>query len=550
LTIGIENPLLQQAVLLHQKGRLAEAASLYAKILGQNPKHADALNLLGVIELQRRNLPLAIAFIDRAIEMNPNNAAFFSNRGVALHDLTRFDEALASYDCALAIRPDNAEVLNNRGTTLRELKRFDEALASYDHALAIHPRYAEALNNRGNVLRDLNRLDEALANYERALAINPDYAEARSNYAQAYNRSGNFLAEQGRLDEAVARYERALAIKPDYAEAHINLGKIRQSQGKLDDAVTHYRRAVAILPRCVEAHLGLCDALLEQGKLGEALPEAEAAALLEEESPFLHFSLGVLFARCNCKEDAREHLLRYLEQDPADNEGARLILAGLGCGPMPERASKAHLRRLYAGRAAGWGGANNVYRGHEMAGAAIHSLCAGATRLDILDAGCGTGLVGTMLRSVARRLDGVDLSPDMLEKAKQSRAYDALYEGDLVEFLAAHPAGYDVIVSAATLIHFGDLKPVFRAAAGSLRGTGLFVFTLFPYDAESGREFAVAPLGGLGEGGCYLHGRDYVARLAKETGFSIALMQADVHEYDKRSNPISGLIVALRRDGS
>jgi predicted TPR repeat methyltransferase len=123
-----------------------------------------------------------------------------------------------------------------------------------------------------------------------------------------------------------------------------------------------------------------------------------------------------------------------------------------------------------------------------------------------------------------------------------------LYEGDLLGFLQSHPSEYDVVVSAATLIHFGDLMPVMRAAASSLRSNGLFVFTVFPN--EDGRDFAVAPLGGLAEGGCYLHSRDYLRRVAGETAFSVLLLENGVHEYDNKGAPIAGLIVALRRENA
>jgi Flp pilus assembly protein TadD len=102
-----------EALSLHQKGKLGEAAALYREIMAQNPKNADALHLLGVIEFQTRNPSAAIELIGCAIKIEPNNAAFFSNLGLALRDLMRFDDALASYDRALALQPDYAEALNN-----------------------------------------------------------------------------------------------------------------------------------------------------------------------------------------------------------------------------------------------------------------------------------------------------------------------------------------------------------------------------------------------------------------------------------------------------
>ena len=238
--------MLKKALALHQRGQLAKAAALYRQILTHNPRDADALHLLGVIETQRKNSLAAIELFDRAIELRPDNAAFFSNRGTALKALKRVDEALASFNRALAINPDYAEALNNRGVVLKELGRADDALVSHDRALAIKPDYAEALYNRGNALTDLKRLDEALASYDRALAIKPDYAEA------FYNR-GSVLKDLKRLDEALASYDRALAIRPDYAEALNNRGIVLKDLKRLDEALASYDRALAIEPDRADA---------------------------------------------------------------------------------------------------------------------------------------------------------------------------------------------------------------------------------------------------------------------------------------------------------
>src|SRR5713226_5950720 len=120
---------LEEALSLHQRGKLGEAAALYRNILAQNPNNADALHLLGLIEFQRKNPSAAIALINRAINIEPNSPAFFSNLGLALRDLKRLDDALASYDRALALQPDFADALNNRGLVLHDLNRLHDALA-------------------------------------------------------------------------------------------------------------------------------------------------------------------------------------------------------------------------------------------------------------------------------------------------------------------------------------------------------------------------------------------------------------------------------------
>ena len=67
--------MLKEALALHQKGRLAGAAARYRKILSQDPRNADVLDLLDVIETQRKNSLAAIELFDRAIELSPQNEA-------------------------------------------------------------------------------------------------------------------------------------------------------------------------------------------------------------------------------------------------------------------------------------------------------------------------------------------------------------------------------------------------------------------------------------------------------------------------------------------
>ena len=167
--------------------------------------------------------------------------------------------------------------------------------------------------------------------------------------------------------------------------------------------------------------------------------------------------------------------------------------------------------------------------------------------LDVLDAGCGTGHVGLLIRDVANRLDGVDMSPSMLEKAREKKIYDNLYLSDLESFMKDHSNAYNIITCAATLIHFGDLSPVFSAAATCLKDDGLFVFTVFQNDsAQDGKEVSVIQMDGLERSGCFTHGRGYITRMAEIAGFVVERLNSEIHEYSN-GVPIMCLVATLRR---
>jgi len=119
----------------------------------------------------------------------------------------------------------------------------------------------------------------------------------------------------------------------------------------------------------------------------------------------------------------------YLAGDPEDRQGVRLLLAGLDDGPLPERTSLAQLEEIYRRRANLWdqGAVGPTgYRGHALVAGLLERLNGGARGLDIIDAGCGTGLVGRLVAAKARRLVGVDASRAMLDKAKDKDVYHQL----------------------------------------------------------------------------------------------------------------------------
>ena len=99
-------------------------------------------------------------------------------------------------------------------------------------------------------------------------------------------------------------------------------------------------------------------------------------------------------------------------------------------------------------------------------------------RLDVLDAGCGTGLCGAAVAPFARRLVGVDLSEGMLAHARRKNVYHALIKAELAQYVGASSETFDLIVSADTLVYFGDLTHVIAAFTRALRPHGMLVFTL------------------------------------------------------------------------
>src|SRR5262249_15537242 len=87
----------------------------------------------------------------------------------------------------------------------------------------------------------------------------------------------------------------------------------------------------------------------------------------------------------------------------------------------------------------------------------------------VLDAGCGTGLCGPLLRALCARLVGVDLSSQMLERARARQCYDELVAAELSAFMRSRAGAFEAIVSADTLVYFGALEDPLSAARDALK---------------------------------------------------------------------------------
>jgi predicted TPR repeat methyltransferase len=454
---------------------------------------------------------------------------------VAHQQAGRLAEAERLYRALIAGSNPIAEAHNNLGFLLQERGDRAGALAEYRRAVAIKPTDPGALTNLGNALRDFGDAEEAEACYRRALSIKPDHPQANNNL-------GMMLSDRGQHSLALAHYRKVLAVNPGYADALVNSAAAVRRSGDTDEAIALWKQVVALRPDCVEAHVYLAETLADLGAVEEARRHALIADALDlPPRPALRYALGVALARCGLRESAITRLRQCVEGDPHDRYGARLALAALNQGPVPGRASDAFIDRFYAIWADRWDSAGGPfpYRGAQL----VADKVSGGG-LDVLDAGCGTGLVGALVRDRSRRLVGVDLSDTMLGLAKSKKVYDELHKGDLIAFMRARTQTCDVVTCAATLIHFGDLGPAFMAAGSVLRAGGAFVFTVFPNEQDA--DFSVAALDGLGQGGCFVHGRRYIAETAIANGFSVETIESAIHEY-KNGLPITSLVVVLRR---
>jgi predicted TPR repeat methyltransferase len=157
-----------------------------------------------------------------------------------------------------------------------------------------------------------------------------------------------------------------------------------------------------------------------------------------------------------------------------------------------------------------------------------------------LDLGCGTGLIGERFRDLVAEIDGVDLSPKMLEQARRKQIYSKLDCDEIVAWLqrtAAESLSFDLVLSADVFVYVGNLEPAFNAVGAILADKGLFVFSVEHLAQGS---FELLPTRR------YAHSESYVRELASRHGFIIEVSQ-QVNVRKERGVIVPGTIFVLTR---
>jgi predicted TPR repeat methyltransferase len=417
----------------------------------------------------------------------------------------KLDEADGALAEILRRWPGDADALHFLGILRHAQGRSDEGIALIRQAIAAMPAQAGPWNNLGNVLVECQQLDEALQAYQTSTAI----AKGRPESADAWNNIGTLRRRRHEWAAAEQACRRAVEVRPEFGDAWYNLSLALMGQERIHEGLIANSKAVALWPRHLQGRDQVIRALLLLGQ------RTQAADLYRE----------------------------WLREEP-DNPVVQHQLAACLGQEAPARASDAYVETVFDSFARSFDAKLEAlhYQAPQLVARSLRAvLPAPAAQFDIADLGCGTGLVGPLVKPWARRLAGCDLSVGMLRKARERGVYDVLHKAELVHYLETQPAAFDAIVSADTLCYFGVLDDVLRAAGAALRPGGRLVFTV-----EALPDGAAGRLHILQANGRYAHAQDYIQCALTQTGFEAAELRRVTLRHEA-GQPVPGLVVAARR---
>lgn len=498
--------LLTDAQQLHQRGKLAQAMDRYEQIIALAPRNANALQGLGICAAQRHQMEKAIDYFNRAIEQNPDNHSLHNNIANAYKALGNLDKAIQHYQHALRINPHYAAAHNNIATVFALQNNFREALNHYRLAVHTEPDFVAAHYNLGLLLLKQGESDAAAVQFKNVQTLNP-------NQIEAHFYSGVLHLRANRFEKAEQDFQQVLAINPEHVDTLVNIGVIAIKRSQEQLAVDYFTKALSLDEDNMDARNNLAALFIHHDRYENALIHYDfllkkdpgnieylynagvaQMALGHLQEARIHFemilnhqenhfatlnNLAAIHSRLGQREEAIQLLKRATTVDSNDSSCQFMLNALTGEKNQPP-ACPDYIHNLFDQYA--------LYYDQHMQGALQYTIPHHIGRLlhqfhgvgkveRALDLGCGTGLMGVVMREISTHLTGVDLSAKMLAIARGKTIYDTLIESELIHFLQQDTHTYELAIAADVMPYFGELNTLFGLICKRLADQGLFILT-------------------------------------------------------------------------
>ncbi|MBP9722055.1 MAG: tetratricopeptide repeat protein [Gammaproteobacteria bacterium] len=503
---------------------------------------------MAICAYQLREHQEAIEYINLAINLAPDNPLYLAQFAQFLFT-DNFELACELFKKALKLSESQANdsddsekhqsshkisrsfatlLYNQACLEAKGINKQDQinAINIFKQSLEYNPYNYKAYYNIACCYFNLDDLASGVEYIQRTLEINPDHSDSHFALSQFYQQNN---IDQGQMAEH--HLQKALEYKTlNLAAANYNYGVLEHQRGNYSQAIEHYQKSL-------EIH-----------------PESFAAA----------YNLGSVYQKLRDHQKAIEYYTQASRINP-NNETCKYLIASLKSGlnldlnleHNPNQAPTEYIETLFDSYAKNFEDEliNQLnYKTPEL----LYNLFIKYNKknnLNILDLGCGTGLIGQNFKPVTKTITGVDISQNMLGYAEQKNIYTKLVKSDIEQYLLSYSNSnskfkfnldsekIDLIILADVLVYYGDLTSIFNNIHNNLAESGYLLFSLESLESESESESENYRLNNTGR---YTHNWNYVKRIL-EPHYSVIVVKSTILR-TQGEQQVSGVICLARKN--
>ncbi len=178
--VNTEGSQFNEAIVLHDGGRVDEAIALYKKLLKADSKQAGVYANLGLAYVQTGKTDDAIEAYQKAVDLGTDDSDAGYNLGTLYYQKKKYKEAAKTFDAVLAQSSgeNNAPVYLNLGNTQLALKNYEAAITAYENAAKADPKAAEPYYNLGLVYSRLKETGKVVDSFLQYVDHAPEATDA------------------------------------------------------------------------------------------------------------------------------------------------------------------------------------------------------------------------------------------------------------------------------------------------------------------------------------------------------------------------------------
>lgn len=557
---------------LCEKGLFEQALKIAKQELINYQNNSVFLHQYGSILVLQGKFKEATSFLENAVKLKPNEALYHSDLAVCYTNLTMYDEAIEHLEIAAQLEPDNVYIYHYFASIYFKLLLLNEAKKYWLLALKINESYQPSLYYLAQLYFRENNYCEAKKLLNKLIAINPEnylglkllghiyfleenFDDALKFYEETYhychddidllNNMGATLIKLKQDEKAIYYFIKAVSLNNGHYESLNNLASLYLKQDRYEIAARHYENLLENYSDDIEAHYNLAVCYMTSGDLDKALNHFDKITI--DDKNFYCDSLvniAIIYIKKKNYFQAREYLEKILSVYP-DTLQATFLLDVISDSPKSKAIPEQFTKNLFDNYAVYYE-KHMVevlkYRLHEIILHFIQQMKKEDLKLtsfDILDLGCGTGLVAQQLKPYARKLIGVDISEKMIHYASKKNIYNSLIQEDLIYYLANNSNCFDMIIAADVFNYFGELINIFKHIKNHLTQNGIFIFSIELLEEASSHYLISKHIR-------FRHSEAYILDLIKASGLSLIDKQKIIPRYQD-NQPVEALIFCLKK---
>lgn len=420
----------------------------------------------------------------------------FARERIAAGDLKG---AAASLNKANKIAPNDARIFMLAGLMAEKSGNIPGAFEALRRSVREAPAWGPGMLELALLLARQNQFPEAIEWAEKVAKLEPSNTLVLAGVVDIAHRAGH-------VELAIRHLQRGLVLIPGDPTLRRMLARDLASIGRHEESLETWASLIEENPQDAQSRMGRVQTLVEIGRPTQAAPDTAALLAAAPDDAVYAYYDAIAQGSTPPHQPVEIHQGLFDSMAPIYDQH---VVRGLRY-KLPKRVADAIL-------------ANHPDK-----------------HFNLLDLGCGTGLLGACLGRIDGFLIGVDISLPMIKQATQHQVYDKFHTVNVVDALRETPeAQYEIITALDVFIYVGDLSQAVPDALRILTPGGAFIFSC-EMAGEDGPDLVLLP------SNRYAHKRSHVEALCRNAGF--ASVEVELLTLRQESDlPVQGYLVTAKK---